>query len=118
MSSLFKRNGICTGTENATVRRPNGTLRSPKQFFEWWCNMPEPFLTIRQLAEQLRAPNERLETVIRRIRQYKQANLIPYHQTVKGGVIRFRLSEVTEALEKQVDRSHVVDYTLRQSQRL
>ncbi|HKX29272.1 MAG TPA: hypothetical protein VJ302_16365 [Blastocatellia bacterium] len=77
--------------------------------------MPEPFLTIRQLAEQLRAPNERLETVIRRIRLYKQANLIPYHQTVKGGVIRFRLGEVTEAFKKLVASGNVVEYTLPQS---
>ena len=77
--------------------------------------MPEPFLTIRQLAEQLRAPNERLETVIRRIRLYKQANLIPYHQTVKGGVIRFRLGEVTAAFKKLVASGNVVAYTRRQS---
>jgi hypothetical protein len=80
--------------------------------------MSEPFLTIMQLAERLRTPDERLETVIRRIRLYKKAKVIPYHQTVKGGVLRFRLSEVTEALKKQLAHSNLVEYTPRQSQRL
>jgi hypothetical protein len=61
-------------------------------------DMTDAFLTIKQLAERLRAPKERLETVIRRLRWYKQSNLIPYHQIVKGGVIRFRFSGVSEAL--------------------
>ncbi len=80
--------------------------------------MYEPYLTIKQLAAELRSPGERLETVIRRIRFYKQAKLIPYHQAIKGGVIRFRLSEVTEALTKRVAQSNLVEYTPRRSQRL
>lgn len=64
--------------------------------------MTDPFLTISQLAEKLRAPDEQLKTIVRRLRQYKQAGLIPYHQMMKGGVLRFRLSEVCEAIQKQV----------------
>ena len=80
--------------------------------------MQESFLTIKQLAEKLQAPGEKNETVIRRIRLYKQARLIPYYQTVKGGVIRFRLSEVTKAFNQRVAQSNLVDYTSRRSQRL
>jgi Fe2+ or Zn2+ uptake regulation protein len=64
--------------------------------------MSDPLLTIQQLSEQLRTPDERLETVIRRLRLYKDAGLVPYHQIVKGGVLRFRLSEVCEALQQRV----------------
>ena len=60
------------------------------------------FLTIRQLAEHLRSPEERLETVIRRLRQYQRSGRLPYHQLVKGGVLRFRLSEVCAALQQSV----------------
>jgi hypothetical protein len=80
--------------------------------------MYERFLTIKQLAAELQSPGERLETVVRRIRLYKHAKLIPYHQTVKGGVIRFRLSEVLEALKNRVAQSNLVEYTPRRSQRL
>ena len=80
--------------------------------------MADPFLTISQLAEKLRAPDERLETVVRRLRLYKQAGLIPYHQVVKGGAVRFRLSEVCEALKKQVALGQPAAYTSSQSQGL
>lgn len=80
--------------------------------------MTDPFLTINQLAERLRTPNERLDTVIRRLRLYKQLGLIPYHQIVKGGVLRFRLGEVCEALQKQVAHNLQPEYTPTQSQRL
>lgn len=80
--------------------------------------MADTFLTIEQLAEKLRTPDERLGTVIRRIRLYKKAGLIPYHQIVKGGVLRFRFSEVCEALEKHVALETHNEYTSLQSQRL
>ncbi|MBL8172925.1 MAG: hypothetical protein JNJ50_32675 [Acidobacteria bacterium] len=80
--------------------------------------MSDSLLTIQQLAEQLRTPDERLETVIRRLRFYKDAGLIPYHQIVKGGVLRFRLSEVCEALQKRIAHSLSPVYNSPTSQRL
>ncbi len=78
----------------------------------------DTFLTIKQLAQELRSPDEPIETVIRRIRLYKEAGIIPYYQIIKGGVIRFRLSEVCETLKKEVARPLSQDYNLSRSQKL
>lgn len=61
------------------------------------------FYDLDQLAELLRTPGEKLSTVRRRLRRWKEREVIPYHQGLKGGKILFRLYEVLDRIQKNPD---------------
>lgn len=60
------------------------------------------FLTIEQLAAELRVEGESIAQVVMRIRKWKAACPdFPYYQGRKNGKIRFILSEVADWLRRQ-----------------
>lgn len=61
------------------------------------------FYDLEQMAELLATPNEKLSTVRRRLRSWKEKEIIPYHQGLRGGKIRFRLYEVLDRIQKNPD---------------
>lgn len=60
------------------------------------------FLTIEQLADQLRAEGETTEQLVQCIRRWKAANPdFPYYQGRPGGKMRFVFGEVVDWLRRQ-----------------